>query len=101
MDRNVDPASLLVTDEFGGYSRVHRSMRHATIQHAVRYVDGMVHTNTIEGFWGLLKRAWYGQHHHYSREHSAAYVVEACYKYNARFQSNPFGAFLQDAMGVA
>ena len=65
-------------------------MRHATVQHAVRYVDGLVHTNTIEGFWGLLKRAWYGQDHHYSREHSTAYVVEACYKYNTRFQTNKF-----------
>ena len=100
LDRHVDPASLLVTDEFSGYNRVHRSMRHATVQHAVRYVDGLVHTNTIEGFWGLLKRAWYGQDHHYSREHSTAYVVEACYKYNTRFQTNKFGVFLQGAMAA-
>jgi len=76
-------------------------MRHARVKHAVQYVDGLVHTNTIEGFWGLLKRAWYGQHHHYSVEFSSAYVVEACYKYNTRGQSNKFGAFLQGAMGVA
>jgi hypothetical protein len=44
--------------------------------------DGEVHTNTIEGFWSLLKRAWYGSHHHYKKEYLSLYLAEQCYKYN-------------------
>ena len=65
---------------------------------STHYVDGLAHTNTIEGFWSLLKRAWYGTHHHYTDEHSIAYVVESCYKYNARNSENVFEGFLQEAV---
>ena len=98
---NVEQDALLITDNYPAYNRLDRMMRRAVIDHSVQYVDGMVHTNTIEGFWSLLKRAWYGQHHHYSRIWAVAYVIEACFKYNARNQTNPFGRFLQSAMGVA
>ena len=97
---NVDRASLLMTDEFAGYNTISKIMRHATIEHAVQYVDGLTHTNTIEGFWGLLKRAWYGSHHHYTRKHADAYVSEACYKYSARSQTDAFGAFIQKTVAV-
>jgi len=94
--RNVDlPASLLITDELAGYRAISDKMRHAVIKHAERYVDGMVHTNTMEGFWALVKRALYGQHHHYSREHAHLYIAEACYKYNIRKDTNPFGDFIR------
>ena len=99
LNRKIDrTASLLITDQFPSYRRMRQGMRHATIDHAVRYADGLVHTNTIEGFWSLLKRAWYGQHHHYSRDHATAYVVEACYKYNVRNAADPFGSFIRDAV---
>ena len=51
--------SELITDEFKAYQRVGREMKHAVIHHKVRFVDGDRHTNTIEGFWSLLKRAWW------------------------------------------
>ena len=88
-------ASLLITDNYTGYTTMHHHMRHVTVDHSKQYVDGLTHTNTIEGFWSLLKRAWYGSHHHYTKKHSVAYVVEACYKYNARSHSNVFEGFLQ------
>ena len=101
LTRNVDTrGSLLITDQFPGYRPMSRLMRHATVDHTVRYADGLTHVNTIEGFWALLKRAWYGSHHHYSRRHAAAYVVEACYKYNARKASDTFGTFIQGAVTV-
>lgn len=71
-----------------------------TINHVVSYVEGMIHTNTIEGFWSLLKRAIVGQHHHYSKEHAAAYIVEACYKYNVRNNDNQFDVYICGAMAV-
>ena len=84
LNETVDKASLLMTDAWGGYRQMNRHMRHVTVDHSKQYVDGLVHTNTIEGFWALLKRAWYGTHHHYTDKHSIAYVVESCYKYNVR-----------------
>ncbi len=70
------------------------------INHAVAYAQGLVHLNTIENFWSLVKRAIFGQHHHYSREHAAAYIVEACFKYNNRGNANTFTDFLQAAVTV-
>ena len=94
--RNVDlPATLLMTDELGGYRILSSQMRHAVVKHAERYVDGIVHTNTLEGFWSLVKRAWYGQHHHYTRKFTSLYIAEACYKYNTRSRKDQFGDFLR------
>ncbi len=54
----VDPyGSLLVTDEYRAYNTVRRDFRHAIVDHSKTYSDGLVHTNTIEGVWSLLKRA--------------------------------------------
>lgn len=76
--------TILFTDDWRGYDRVKRGMVSATINHRVAYSDGLVHTNTIEGFWATIKRTWYGQHHHWSRKYMDLYVAEAAYKYNRR-----------------
>lgn len=95
ISRFVDPrGTVLITDEFGGYKRVGEMMLHATVNHAVEYVNGMIHTNTIEEFWALVKRAWYGSHHHYSRKYIHLYIAEACYKYNHRDDRDSFGETL-------
>ena len=86
--------SILMTDESAVYNSTKSFVNHEVIRHAERYVDGNVHTNTIEGFWSLLKRAWYGQHHHYKREFLPLYVIEACYKYNHRKRENIFDYFV-------
>ena len=92
----VDPhGSLLVTDEYKGHKKVHSYLDHAVINHSVRYADGETHTNTIEGFWSLLKRAWYGSHHHYSKSYTPLFVAEANWKYNHRKDQDGFGSFLQ------
>jgi hypothetical protein len=97
IEQHVSKAgTLLITDEWGGYNRIKETMLHATIRHAVQYVNGLVHTNSIEGFWGLVKRAWYGSHHHYSEKYMALYIAEACYKFNQRIGSPTF----RDAIGL-
>lgn len=92
--------SVLVTDEYRGYSRMNEWVPHFAIIHAVAYAQGLIHTNTIEGFWSLVKRAILGQHHHYSLGHAAAYIVEACFKYNNRGNASTFTDFLQAAVTV-
>lgn len=83
--RFVDPyGSMLITDEYKGYVKVKETMLHAVINHSEVYADGHVHTNSIEGFWALIKRAWYGSHHHYSRKYMPLYIAETCYKFNRR-----------------
>lgn len=97
--RAVDVAgSLLITDEFSGYNRLSRVMNHARVNHAKSYVEGIAHTNTIEGFWSLVKRAWYGQHHWYSKKYMNLYIAEACYKYNHRKSKDDFGGMLGTAV---
>ena len=87
--------SLLITDEYKGYNAVRGFIPHLAINHQERYVDGAIHTNTIEGVWALLKRAWYGSHHHYSKGWMPLYVAEVCWKYNKRKSDNAFGEFMQ------
>lgn len=92
--------SELMTDEFKGYLTIGRQMKHHIVNHAEEYVDGDVHTNTIEGFWSLLKRAWYGTHHQYSVKWMPLYIAEACYKYNKRNDEDVFFSFLRDSVST-
>ena len=92
---NVNPEySVLITDEYKAYNAVKSLIPHEVIKHKEQYVDGEIHTNTIEGFWSLLKRAWYGQHHHYQKKFMPLYIAEACYKYNHRKHENILEFFI-------
>ena len=62
-------AATLFTDEYKGYMGMSRVLSHSVIKHQKWYVDGNIHTNTIEGFWALLKRGMFGQFHSVSRKH--------------------------------
>lgn len=86
--------SILITDEYRAYAAVRSLMPHATINHQQEYADGWKHTNTIEGFWALLKRAWYGSHHHYRLKFTPLYVSEAAWKYNHRQDGHAWDAFM-------
>ncbi len=91
----VKPNSTLITDEYQAYNATNSFVKREIIKHQNQYVDGDIHTNTIEGFWGLLKRAWYGQHHHYRKQFLPLYVAEACYKYNHRKTEDVFDCFVR------
>ena len=96
LKETVDPlGSLLITDEYKAYNAASKRMNHAVINHSKAYAEGNVHTNTIEGFWSLLKRAWYGSHHHYSKHWTPLFVAEAGWKYNRRNDADAFGTFLK------
>ena len=92
LEEHVDPEnSVLMTDLFSSYRSMKKFITHYAIDHDKQFVDGPIHTNTIESFWSLLKRAWYGQHHHYSRKYAHLYIGESCFKYNNRRNENVFG----------
>jgi transposase-like protein len=98
----VDTAGAIVmTDELAAYRGLKAITDHYAINHQVAYVAGDTHTNTIEGFWALLKRSWYGQHHYYSRKWADHYISEVAYKYNNRRNGAAFGDLVRHMVGVA
>ena len=92
----VDPqGTLLITDEFKAYNATKGIFNRAMINHKRQYVDGDRHTNTMEGFWALVKRAWYGSHHQYSKRYMPLFIAESCWKYNNRENEDPFTTFMK------
>jgi transposase-like protein len=85
--------SLLATDEHSGYRLLGDHFPHEFVRHATgQYVVGAIHTNTIEGFWSLLKRSIVGIHHNVSRKYLPLYVAERAFVYNNRHNEDVFGA---------
>jgi transposase len=85
----VEPGSSLYTDEWGGYRTLEDDYSHFTIRHRDRiYVDGDTHTQSVEGFFGLLKNALRGVHHGVSRQWLQGYLNEYCWRYNNRGDRN-------------
>ena len=75
-------------------------MPHFVINHQIAYTDGEIHTNTIEGFWGLLKRGIMGQYHKVTLRHLHQYIIEFCYRYNGRNNPVLFDLTLARAVGA-
>ena len=63
------------------------------MDHAVEYVDGEVHTNTLENFWALLKRGISGTYVSVEPFHLFRYLDEQAYRYNNRNDMNDFDRF--------
>ena len=82
----VKEGSRIFTDEFIGYNSLYNSeYTHAIVRHNVKeFVVGDVHTNSIEGFWGQLKRSIFGIYHFVSAKYLQRYVDEAVFRYNTR-----------------
>jgi transposase-like protein len=85
--------SLLATDEHKGYFDLPRGgYKHGTVNHSrKKYVVGAIHTNTIEGFWSLVKRGVIGTYHKVSRKYLPLYVAEFQFRYNNRLNTDIFG----------
>ena len=97
VSERVLPASAVYTDEFIAYWNLGKvGYRHERVNHQQKvYVSGDVHTNTIEGFWSLLKRGISGVYHGVSTEHLQSYVDEYVFRYNSRdTEGGMFDAFL-------
>lgn len=83
-----DKVSLLASDEHHGYRHLNDTYQHGTVKHAAhQYVVGAIHTNTIEGFWSILKRGIVGSFHKVSHKYLPLYVAEFQFRYNNR--ANP------------
>jgi transposase len=95
---NIAAGSTLQTDESRIYSRVRRDFTHEFVNHSkLEYVKSGVHTNTIEGFWGQLKRSIDGTYHSVSPKYLQFYVNEFVFRYNYR-QVAAFPVLLEAAV---
>jgi transposase-like protein len=91
-----EKVSLICTDEHSGYRLLGRDFKHGVIRHtAHQYVVGAVHTNTIEGFWSIMKRGVVGTFHKVSKKYMPLYVAEFQFRYNNRFNDDIFGAAIE------
>ena len=98
VQRWVLPGSVLYSDALPAY-KLPPSYHHTAIDHEMQFVGaGAAHTNTIEGFWSLLKRGLNGVYHWVSRRWLPAYLAEFCFRYNHRHEANPFPALLRQCL---
>jgi transposase-like protein len=82
---NIKRGSIIHTDEYKAYAKFDQYFPHKTVNHSKEYVSADdITTNSIEGFWSLLKRGIKGQFHHISKKYLQAYVNEFSYRYNQR-----------------
>jgi len=75
-----------MTDDAGQYRHMGRDFAgHETVNHGIEeYVRGPAHTNTVEGYFSILKRGIMGTYHHVSQQHLKRYLCEFDFRYNER-----------------
>jgi transposase-like protein len=86
------PDSTVYTDEWRGYNGLEKinGYEHRRINHSAGvYVVGTTHTNTIEGFWSLIKRGIGGVYHSVSKKYLQTYLDEYSFRYNRRNSGQP------------
>jgi len=82
--KNIAAGSEVFTDALPSYSDLADSYTHSVIDHAEAYVDGRIHTNGIENFWSLLKRAIKGTYVSVEPFHLFRYLDEQAFRFNSR-----------------
>jgi transposase len=87
----VSPQAMVYTDENATYRVVNKlGYKHESVSHKKdEWVRGNVHTNTIEGFWSLVKRGIDGCYHAVSPKYLQSYLNEYQFRYNHRLEECP------------
>jgi len=91
---HVERGANLYTDALKSYEGLSREYTHGVIDHAEAYVDGKIHTNGLENFWSLLKRAIKGTYVSVEPFHLFRYLDEQAFRFNER-GDNDGGRFLR------
>jgi transposase-like protein len=86
VEAQIHGATYVMTDEGGAAKKVGSEFAlHDSVNHSIgEYVRGDVHTNTIEGYFSIMKRGIYGTFHHVSQQHLKRYLAEFDFRYNER-----------------
>jgi len=85
---HVEAGAALYTDALKSYIGLDSDYTHNVIDHAVEYVNGRVHTNTIENFWSLVKRGLHGTYVSVEPYHLFRYLDEQMFRFNNRKDMN-------------
>jgi transposase-like protein len=94
MREHLSTNANVMTDDFASYGFVkHSYPRHDVIRHlnhnySRRDGERKIHTNTVEGFFSLVKRGIVGTFHHVSKQHLQRYLSEFDFRYNARTKTD-------------
>lgn len=98
---HIDPDACLMTDDAGQYRLIGPEFdRHEVVCHSQdEYVRGDVHTNTVEGFFSILKRGLVGIYQHVSVQHLQRYITEFDFRYNHR-KDTDFQRATQALLGI-
>lgn len=100
---NVETSATIITDSLNAYRGLAKTFAdHQVIHHEKNmFVDGDIYTNTVEGFFSLLKRSIFGIYHQCSHKHLARYCDETAYRYNLRDikDTERFAISLQNSAG--
>jgi transposase-like protein len=97
---HVQAGSALYSDELRSYNGLEGDYAHQVINHAVKYVDGNIHTNSMENYWSLLKRGISGTYVSVEPFHLFRYLDEQSFRYNNRKELNDAGRFLLALAGI-
>jgi transposase-like protein len=84
VEKNVERGATIHTDSHPSYAQLASDYIHNVIDHAEAYVDGNVHTNGMENFWSLLKRALKGTYVSIEPFHLFRYLDEQSFRFNER-----------------
>jgi transposase-like protein len=95
----VQGGSYIFSDAWRSYNGLSADYVHQVIDHAQSYVEGNVHTNTIENFWSLLKRGLKGTYIAVEPFHLFRYLDEQAFRYNER-KNDDGGRFLEVLNGL-
>ncbi|MBI5326158.1 MAG: IS1595 family transposase [Ignavibacteriae bacterium] len=91
--------ALVITDEFPSYRAFDKVVEHMTINHKEAFAKGIIHTNTIEGFWSILKDGIRGSYNAISKKYLPFYLAEYSFKYNRRNRrTESFKEFIGNAV---
>jgi transposase-like protein len=90
---HVSAGSALYTDSLLSYNGLEGDYVHQVINHAIKYVDGRIHTNGLENFWSLLKRSISGTYVSVEPFHLFRYLDEQSFRYNNRKDTNDSDRF--------
>jgi transposase-like protein len=91
--------SHVYTDKLASYQHLGTDFEHKVIDHAERYVDGVVHTNGLENFWCLLKRTIKGTYVNVEPFHLFRYLDEQSFRFNERKDTDA-GRFVKAIAGI-
>jgi transposase-like protein len=85
---HVETGAALHTDAYESYVGLGGDYTHSVVDHAERYVDGNVHTNGLENYWSLLKRAIKGTYVSVEPFHLFRYLDEQAFRFNERGEND-------------